>query len=287
MALVDFSGLLFQYKLACSDVGVISNRSHPLSMASPVSPPLEESQRRSMQLRFDLSKHNSHRAVHSAPVLTPTAKGSYIRQKQELDTDRSGKYDSDDYEEFIAQDFEHHRVFVGMDDFMKHVLHVPDDWKTQWGPAIQEVRRDSLFNTCHQRYSTACDDRGINEVDLYGPLVGMINAILEATCKSTVEVVKPKTSQRYTRNDPKKLHHGVLNEAGLSPDVIALQEDLYHKLGPEEIKNGKLDTSFLTWAHPLQVLEVKHVDNVLVDGSHMPRLKVNGMSVFSFPALCE
>lgn len=131
-----------------------------------------------------------------------------------------------------------------------------------------------------------CNDRGTNEADLYGPLVAMINAILEATCKSTVEAIKPRTSQRYIRNDPKKLHHGVLNEAGLSPDVIALHEDLYRKLGPEEIKNGKLDTSFLTWAHPLQVLEVKHIDNVPVDGSYMPRLKTNSMSIFFFPVFC-
>ena len=290
MALIDFHGLISLYKLACSDAGTISNRSHPPPMPVPIpirlpSPSVEGFQYRSAQLRFFTPQPDPGRAIRSAPNITPTSRGTSVRQKQELNTDRVGKYDSNDYKEFIVQDFERHRVFVDVDDFMRQVLHVPDDWKTQWGPAIKEVKLNKKFHVCNLRYSNQCETRGIREDTLYKPLVDLINAILEVTCKSTLESVKPKTPQRYIRNDPKKLHYGVLDEADLAPDIIALHEDLYSKLERGEIEEGRLTTSFMTWANPLQVLEVKHIDTALVDGSHMPRLETNGTSATLF-SLC-
>ncbi|KAF9780568.1 hypothetical protein BJ322DRAFT_1083849 [Thelephora terrestris] len=279
MALVDFHGLVSLYKLAPSNVGSTTNPSRPPPMPAPKpirppSPSVEGSQPRPTKSQFDTPKRQSRFVIHSAPNSTPIAKGSSIRQKQDVDTDDGGKYNSDDYRQFIIQDFERHRVFVGMDDFMKQVLHVPDDWKSQWAEAIKEVKLNEHFDACLSAYSEKCGATGFKEDALYGPLVKMINSLLEVTCKSTVDAVKPKTPQRFIRNDPQKLYHGVLDKANLSPDIIALHEDRYNKLKSEERENGQLDTSFITWAHPLQVLEVKHFNTALVDGTYMPRLRM-------------
>ena len=38
--------------------------------------------------------------------------------------------DDYDYEQYILQHLECHLVFVGVNDFTEHLLHVPDDWET-------------------------------------------------------------------------------------------------------------------------------------------------------------
>jgi len=202
------------------------------------------------------------------------AVGTSILQKSKLDPDQVQKYDSDKYEEYIIRDFERHRVFVDIDDFMTHVLHVPQNWKELWGRAIRRVKRDAVFSTAHWDYSRRCGTHGVHERTFYKPLVDMGNAILDVSELSTKEPVQPQTPQRYLRNDPKRVLCGVMN--GLSPDVVAVHDGFLPHILPEERDKARLKESNLTWAQPLQALEVKPWDSALVDGSCMPRLKRNG-----------
>ena len=59
------------------------------------------------------------------------------------------------------------------------------------------------------------------------------------------------------------------------------------RIHKKEVQNtqdlGVLD---LTWAHPIQVLEVKPWGDALVDGECMPRLKVNGKPAVPLMAMC-
>ncbi|KAF9647593.1 hypothetical protein BDM02DRAFT_3116822 [Thelephora ganbajun] len=64
----------------------------------------------------------------SVPGSTPISIGSSAMQKLQPDTDWPPKYDSTKYEQYIIQGFEHHRIFVDIDVFMKHVLHVSKVW---------------------------------------------------------------------------------------------------------------------------------------------------------------
>jgi hypothetical protein len=192
------------------------------------------------------------------------------------DTNESQKYDSATCEEYLIQDLQNHRVFVDIEDFMTHVLHVPDDWEIRWGPTIERIKLNGPFYAAHLEFTTKCDDQESLEEDLYSPLVGMSNAILDV-CESLGEYsVKPAFGLRYLRNDTSTIFQGKINN--LSPDIVAVHKDLLPHLEPEERKEMRLSKTSLTWAHTLQTFEIKPFDAVIVDGSHMPRLKVNGMS---------
>ena len=62
----------------------------------------------------------------------------------------------------------------------------------------------------------------------------------------------------------------------LSPDLIAVHHDFLPHLSSKEREEREIQQSDISWAHPLQVLEVKPSGGALVDGSCMPRLMVNG-----------
>ena len=356
MALVNFHQLVVLHKLAWGDVGVPSSFPCPPPMptATPMPPPSTLVGNSRSRTSFPIpAGHRSttiNRSLISTPRLTrqntPQSLGSSVRQKMEPTTGCNRKYSSRDYKRFIEQDLWHHRVFVGMEDFMKHVLHIPDDWMMQWGPIIEEIKANKPFEVHHGSYHAQCETQGSQETNFYEPLVNMVNAILQVTQKSTEQSVKPVTPQRYVRNDPKKIMCGILDEAGLSPDIVAVNESLVHlseeeegeKLevetdteeeGPEnddvekrgvgfdgfrktdlemddvvnaekpdlemsgvekgivgksgqkkdQVTKSRLIKRNLTWAQPLQVLEVKPFDCTPVDGLAMPRLMRNGTPI--------
>ena len=185
------------------------------------------------------------------------------------------KYSCTKYEQYIVEDFERHRVFVDIDVFMKQVLHVPKNWKKMWGSSIKKIRSDEAFSIAYDDYCNQCGTSGTNEQRFYEPLVDITNAILDFSIKPTSDKsIQPRTRQRYLRNDPQRVFHGMMND--LSPDIVAVHADFLPHISSEERKERCLKESNLTWAQPLQVLEVKPWGNALVDGACMPRLKVNG-----------
>ena len=158
---------------------------------------------------------------------------------------------------------------------MKHVLHVPENWKGQWGRTIRRIKREQKFLDSHFKYSSECNIQDGPESRFYQPLVDMANAILDFPTKYLPgESAKPWTPQRYLRNDPRRVLGGVINN--LSPDIVAVHNKFLPTGGAGELDEWYLKGSNLTWAQPLQALEVKASDGALVDGSCMPRLKVNG-----------
>ncbi|KAF9642206.1 hypothetical protein BDM02DRAFT_3193691, partial [Thelephora ganbajun] len=215
-----------------------------------------------------------HDPIHPVLGSTPLAVGTSIMQKLQPDANKPQKYDSAKYEQYIVQDFERHRVFVDIDIFMKHVLHIPENWKELWGRTIRRIKRDGVFSTAHWDYSRQCGTRGVQEWRFYKPLVDMGNAILDFAVSSSDDSVKPQTLLRYLRNDPKRVSCGMIND--LSPDVVAVHNGFLQHICLGEWNERHLRETNLTWAQPLQALEIKPWDSALVSGSCMPRLKVNG-----------
>jgi len=282
MALVDFYQLAVLHNLSRCYAGVLSDPSHPpmspVTQSSSRSPAVKSDRPNS---HFPLSTQLEHKTprrkrdlTQSVGNLTPTCRGTSILHKLRQPKDRPEKCKSSKYEEYIIQDFENHRVFVDIDVFMKHVLHVPDDWKEQWGRTIRRIKRDGNFSIAYLEYSRECEIPGAGETRFYKPLVDMTNAILDFSAEDQDESVMLRTPQRYLRNDPRKVRDGVISE--LTPDIVAVHDELLADTQPEELGEWNLERSNLTWAQPLQVLEVKPSDGALVDGSCMPRLKVNG-----------
>ena len=287
MVLIDFYQIALSFKLSCRDVGPLSNCSNPPPMP-PTTPssfrPSPDKSTRAVPLiphsvQFPPKTPEPKRNVaRSVPNLTPLSKGAAILQKLCPDADKAQKYDSAKYEQYIIQDFEAHRVFIDIEVFMKNVLQVPENWEKLWGPAIGRIKRHSEFSTAYLNYNRQCDTEGPEE-RFYGPLVDMTNAILSCCDLPLQHSVRPRVRQHYLRNDPKRVFLGVMND--LSPDIVAVHHGFLPRLNQEEREKGQIKQSNLSWAHPLQVLEVKPSGGALVDGSFMPRLMVNGKPVKS------
>ena len=287
MALVDFHQLTILYKLACEDVRVHSNPPNPPQMVetrsqlrlksystviglgnrSYLSRPLPPEPRTPTRRRF------THYPFQGSVLSTPIALGVAAADKLKLDPDQPQKGNSAKYEEFLTHDFERHRVFVDIDVFMDHVLHVPNRWKTEWKATIEKIKNDSSFSAALQEYKGLCEKGGL-EVLFYKPLVEMANAIFNGAKSSRRISAKPRTPVRYLRNDPNRMTGGVIT--GLSPDIVAVHENFLSDMDQEVVKDGCLYGTRLMWAQPVQLLEVKPWNGALVDGSCMPRLLVNG-----------
>ena len=283
MALVDFYQLALLYNLSRYNGGTIFNCTYPppmpatgrpTSSSSALEPNLAGSSTFPLVGSAPKTPKNKHHADLSIQESTPTSRGTSILPRLEPDTDEPRKYGAIKYEQYIAQDFERHRVFVDIDVFMENVLHVPTNWKELWGPTIETIKLDKGFSRACTLYTSECEQGNGGETRFYKPLVDMGNAILRVSGSSNNELIKPKTPQRYLRNDPKKILGGVMND--LSPDIVAVHGELLPHLSRKERKGRHLNETNLNWAQPLHVLEVKPWGGALVDGSSMPRLKVNG-----------
>ena len=248
MALVDLYQLVVQYKLRCADTSFLPtiSQSLPVSTTLPPSPapPVEPDQASSSlspsaQTLPQTSERGSG-AVRNVPDTgTPGSCGS----SEEDDPEQVYGYKRDEYDEYIHEDLSS-RVFVDFDVFMKSVLHVPDDWKTLWGPAIEAVKEDPNFYGCHERYHWLCSDPRPAETSFYESLMKTANAALDVLSQPKLEST-PGIPQHYRVNDAKKLQGGVTNRVGLSPD-------------------------------PLHILAVKPCDDLLCGGENMPKLVVDG-----------
>ena len=181
-------------------------------------------------------------ATQSTPNPTPMSRGASVLHKLRHATQQPPIHD----DEYILREFEYRRVFIDIDVFMEHFLHVPENWRELWGRTIMQIKRDETFSISYWDYRRECEiqGQGTKKSWFYRPLVDMADAVLDFLTEDPLdESAKLRTPQRYLRNNSKKVH-------------------------PEG--------SNLTWAEPLQAPEVGSSDDVLDDGSWIPRLKVNG-----------
>ena len=241
MVLVDFYQLVILYKLRRTSSGFLSVRSHLIMSAAQ--PP--------------------HSPSHSVePDQYSLSHGSSAHQGQESDTDSVEGYTRDDYDDYIREDLRS-RVFVDFEVFMKHVLHVPDDWKTKWGPAVDAVKADRNFEQHLEGYGKHCNDSSALDVSFYDPLVDTANAALDVL--SRFNGISLGIPQCCWVNDPKELRGKVFIKTNLFPNMVALYKDCEHP-GEESFN----------WANHLHILEARPFGVALCDGRNMPRLVVNG-----------
>ena len=292
MALVDFCRLVDLYKLRRVDACFLPIPSSPLPMsttpphylAQPNQPPPETPKR-------------SRSAARSVPNNTPSNHGSAARMKQEGNTDRVDGYKRSDYDDYIREDL-NSRVFVDFEVFLKSVLHVPHDWKTLWGPAIEAVKADGEFTGHHKQYCDLCGDNRTVEESFYNPLMETANSVIDVLSRNEFKDISG-SPQRYHVNHPKRLRGSVMNRSNLSPDLVVLHKDCpapeKSKIKDPKAKDSKAENSKaksikhegtnpkgakpsdrLHWANALHILEVKPYDSAICDGLNIPRLIVDG-----------
>ena len=276
MALVDFYALVALHNMRRADADRLSVPSHPtMSSSTPPgspSPPVEpDGVRSSPTIQPETKTPECKRcASHTVPDLTPLSLGSSTCQSQESDTDRAERFHQADYDGYIREDLRS-RVFVDFEVFMKYVLHVPDDWKTAWGPAIEAVKADPDFERCYEKYCEQCNKSYSQEESFYAPLINAANAALGVLSRSTFDGIPSQTPQYYHANNAKKLRGEVFNKFNLSPDLV-----LRNECQPSKKED-------LHWANPLHILEDELYDNALCDGTSVPRLVIDGQCATSPP----
>jgi len=259
MVLIDFYQLAVSFKLSCGNVG-ISNPSHPPSIPATTS---------------SNSRSPTDRSGRIGPFVSPTQFAPKTPEREPDATQSVSDRTLLSAGTSCAQDFKHHRVFVDIEVFMKHVLHVPEDWRELWGETIKKIKRDPAFSFAHLDYSSKCRTQGVGG-RFYRPLVDMANAIFSCSESSQRDHVKPRANRHCLRNHPKGVRMGVMND--LSPGLVAVHNDFLPHY-PEEHEEQDIKHTHISWARLLEMLEVKPSGGTLVDGSSMPRLKVNGKLV--------
>ena len=273
MALVDFYQLAAVYKLRYADMGSPSVLSPSPTMSATPPPRSPSPAAEPDQAPLPLPPHmqpqlttpeRKRSPAHPVPGITPISRGSSVRQNQEGDTDRAGNYTRGDYDDYIREDLKS-RIFVDFEVFMEHILHVPDDWKTRWKPAIDAIGANKEFESHLEEYFRLCNDPRSSEKLLYKPLAQISNVALEALSRSKFKSISPGIPQHYRVNDPNKVQGGVFSKAGLSPDLVVLHEEC-------RLSGGQN----VHWANVLHVLEVKPSGSAICDGTNIPRLAING-----------
>ena len=111
---------------------------------------------------------------------------------------RPGRYDSAQDKESIIHEFELYRVLIDIEDFMKHVLHIPDDWKIQWEPMIKKIKTNNRFRFHRQLYHGGIERNSsyAREHAFRGPFMDLGNTILDIASEFPLETAGPKATQR-------------------------------------------------------------------------------------------
>ena len=202
---------------------------------------------------------NDFSAARDPPSSTPSDYGSRARKGKEDDTDSVEECEHEEYDN-VYEDLSN-RVFVDFDVFLLSVLHVPRDWKTLWGPAIEAVKADQVFSTCHRKYCQQCEEDGSSQQSFSEPLIKTTNAIIDVVFTAKFGGI---SGISHVKN-PRKLPSSTINGANLSVDPAVLHNDRQP----------------LHWADNFHILVGKPYDGAICNGKGMPRLIIDGMHALS------
>ena len=178
------------------------------------------------------------------PDATPLSYRSSAYPRQESGADQVEECDSAYYE--VAHGDLRSRVFVDFEVFMKNALHVPDDWKTRWGPAIEAIKADLEFKKYLEEHRRHCGMPESQKASFYEPLTNTARAALNVLSRSIFD--------RASFEDPQS-HH-----------VNDTEEDLQ-------------------WTSPLHLLGVRAYGSAICNGKNLPRMLAGGEDPTSPPCV--
>jgi len=169
MALLDLHQVAVLHHLRCFDAEFPPNCSDPPPMSPTSITPPQSTKPLPLPTLPPPEPPQQMRDPATVVGLTPLTRGSSIQQ--DSITDQADEYDCADYEEYTRGDL-CCRVFVDYEVFMKHVLHVPNDWETKWklsGPTSKVTLMKAVDELVWAN-SQMLGCRGIFTVGLLQPL---------------------------------------------------------------------------------------------------------------------
>ena len=113
-------------------------------------------------------------ATRSIPNPTPMSREASILHEPRHATEQPPEY----YDEAIFWEFEYHRVFVDIDVFMEHVLHVLENWRELWRRTIMRIKHDETFLISCWDYRRECEIQSFSRCVSRIPLTGVENGDL-------------------------------------------------------------------------------------------------------------
>ncbi|KAK0218288.1 hypothetical protein EDD85DRAFT_867011 [Armillaria nabsnona] len=175
------------------------------------------------------------------------------------------KYDRKDYDNFIREDLAT-RVFIPSDDFLRVILHLPGDWRTDptITALIEKVKSDEQWKKFWADYAAQCGQK--DESMLYHPHSSLCNRALDLIKSDSP--LEPDIG--FYRQDPKVVKG---TNANLSPDVITLLLSLFNSSqnNIRDIEAGGPKNS-VGWPQLLQWLDFKLSETTLDNGRYATRV---------------
>lgn len=123
-----------------------------------------------------------------------------------------------------ACDLKDHSVLVDIECFMRSVLHIPPDWRTQWGPVIHAIKRNPDFMKHYLEY-WVLHSREIEELESshYEQLLLMNDIALREAFPTTFDENKtstPRPLAQVVHILEDSSTHCVLNDGKSSPHLV-------------------------------------------------------------------
>ena len=149
---------------------------------------------------------------------TSSTFGSPNHKEQEGNADSGERCKHEDHNN-AYQDLDT-QVFVDFEVFLQSALHVPRDWRTLWGPAIEAIKAGQEFSTYHGEYCRRCEEDSLGQ-SFSDLLIKTTNTIIDVMSTSKFNGI----SGIPLVNNPRKPPGDTIDGANFSPILAVPHED--------------------------------------------------------------
>jgi hypothetical protein len=172
---------------------------------------------------------------------TPWSKGS---------GSRSGfciRHTQDDYKPYLKEDLECCRASITFDQFLRHILRVPPEWRLQQKQSIETIVNSKRYQDMLPRYTSQIH----HEAERYHPFTELVNHVMEKLRGREEFVVA------FCRNDPIIIKGSY---AQRKPDCTGVENDVVNegeRGGVDDLSKGGPVRNAFFWTDLVSFLEFK------------------------------
>ena len=157
------------------------------------------------------------------------------------------RHTQDDYKPYLKEDLECSKASITFDEFLKHILRVPPEWRLQGKPSIEKIVNSKRHQDMLQRYASQIH----HETERYHPFTELVNHAMQKLRGREEFVVS------FCRNDPIIVRGSY---AQRKPDGTGVESEVVNggeRGGVDNLsKGGPAGNAFL-WTDLVSFLEFK------------------------------